>query len=295
MSNLRDVRGRIRGVSQTLQVTKAMKLISTAKLRRARRTLEDTEPYFDRIRASMNEIVGAAGAVGSEFFDHREKNKERRSAVVVVTSDRGLAGGYNAAVARFAEQVCSGLPNAFLIVVGSVGQRYFVNSPYPVIENFTFRSKLPEVSDAKEIADFVVSQFLWEVFDEVHVVYTRMRSMVKLVPEAQRLLPLDAAGLATPGSLLRAFDRRDTDFEYIPSPEAVFDALAPLYVKGIVYGALVEAYASEQSARMAAMDEASKNAEDMLGSLRLAYNRARQSAITQEVSEIVSGAAALGN
>lgn len=296
MANLRDVRGRMRGVVQTLQVTKAMKLISTAKLRKARRTLEDSEPFFDRIRDSMREIVADAGdTVASEFFDHRPENQHRRSAVIVATSDRGLAGGYNAAVARFAAELCARLPNPFIIIVGAVGQRYFLRSEHSVIENFSFHSRLPEVSDAKEIADFVTSQFLWGVFDEVHIAYTRMRSSVRLVPESIRLLPLDAEGLKGRRKLFETESPKPIGFEYLPSKEAVFDALAPLYVKGAVYGALIEAYASEQSARMAAMDEASKNAEAMLSSLRLAYNRARQAAITQEVSEIVAGAAALGN
>lgn len=184
MANLRDVRTRIRGVSQTLQVTRAMNLISTAKLRKARRVLEDALPFFDRIREAMNEIVEDAGRVDSEYFNLRSGNERRRTAVIVVTSDRGLAGGYNANMARFAENLCASFAGAFIIVVGSVGQRYFVNSRHPVIENFSYRSKLPEVSDARQIADFVVSQFLWEVFDEVHIAYTRMHSAVRLVPES---------------------------------------------------------------------------------------------------------------
>ncbi len=283
----------MRGVSQTLQVTKAMKLISTSKLRKARRTFEDSHPFFDRIRASMREIVEDAGVVESEYFDHRNDKEQRRSAVVVVTTDRGLAGGYNAAVARHAEEVCAGLPTPFLIVVGTVGQRYFIHSKYSVLENFSFRSKLPEVSDAKEIADYVTSQFLWDVFDEVHIVYTKMKSAVHLESESIRLLPLDSERLKAKTGGFKSEPPRNIGLEYIPSHQAVFDALAPLYVKGVVYGALVEAYASEQSARMSAMDEASKNADEMLAALNLAYNRARQSAITQEVTEIVSGAAAL--
>jgi len=295
MANLRDVRTRIRGVSQTLQVTRAMNLISTAKLRKARRVLEDALPFFDRIREAMNEIVEDAGRVDSEYFNLRAGNERRRTAVIVVTSDRGLAGGYNANMARFTENLCSSFGGAFIIVVGSVGQRYFVNSRHPVIENFSYRSKLPEVPDARQIADFVVSQFLWEVFDEVHIAYTRMHSAVRLVPESIRLLPLDSAHFGRKPGALEKVQKKRIGFEYLPTPEGVFGALAPLYVKGVIYGSLVEAFASEQSARMAAMDEASKNAEEMLGILKLTYNRARQSMITQEVSEIVGGAAALGN
>lgn len=289
MANLRDVRGRIRGVSQTLQVTKAMKLISTSKLRRARRMLSDSEPYFSRIRETMGEIVGSGGRVESEFFAQRGHAPDRRTAVVMITSDRGLAGGYNANVLRFAEGLCQTLPNPFLIVVGAVGQRLLAGSSLPVLESFTFHSRIPEVRDAKEIADFVVSQFQWEAFDEVIIVYTHMHGPIKLVPESIRVLPLEPEAFSQEGGRSRIV------FDYLPSATAVFDVLAPLYVKGVVYGALVEAYASEQSARMAAMDEASKNAEEMLGALQLAYNRARQASITQEVTEIVSGASALGD
>ena len=293
MPNLRDVRGRMRAISQTLQVTKAMKLISTSKLRRARRTLGESHPFFERIRQSMAELSQDAGRVESDFLDLREKNQTRRTGVIVVTSDRGLAGGYNASVARFTEEFCSSLPNPFLILVGAVGQRYFMRSPYPVLENFSFHSQLPQVPDAKEIADFLISQFLWGMFDDVHVVYTRMRSSVLLVPESIRALPIDSSKLNGPASPFQTEGKRAIGFEYIPSAGAVFDALVPLYIKGIVYGALVESYASEQSARISAMDVASRNAEGMMQSLKLAYNRARQSVITQEVSEIVAGAAAL--
>jgi F-type H+-transporting ATPase subunit gamma len=293
MPNLRDVRGRMRAITQTLQVTRAMKLISTAKLRRARRTLEQSHPFFDRIRRTMVELTMDAGQVESDYLDLREKNDVRRSGVIVITSDRGLAGGYNASVSRFTEDLCAKLPNPFLILVGAVGQRYFMHSPYPVLENFSFHSKIPEVPDAKEIADFLSSQFLWGMFDEVHVVYTRMKSSVLLIPESIRVLPIDASKLDHSAGPFETERRKRIGFEYLPSAGAVFDALVPLYLKGIVYGALVESYASEQSARISAMDVASKNAEEMMQTLKLAYNRARQSVITQEVSEIVAGAAAL--
>ncbi len=293
MANLRDVRGRIRGVTQTLQVTKANKLISTSKLQRARRMLADSVPYFDRIRTTMREIVeDSPERVESEFFSERGSKDDRRTAVIVITSDRGMAGGYNANVVRRAEELCAELPNPFLIVVGAVGQRVLASSRFLVLEGFTFHSRIPTVKDAKELADYVISQYLWEAFDEVVIVYTHMRGPIKLVPETIRALPLDASGFGDEGA---GRIKARIGFEYLPSATAMFDTLAPLYVKGVIYGALIEAYASEQSSRMAAMDEASKNAEEMLGVLNLAYNRARQAAITQEVSEIVSGAAALSN
>jgi F-type H+-transporting ATPase subunit gamma len=150
---------------------------------------------------------------------------------------------------------------------------------------------VPEVSDSKEIADFIISQYLWDVFDEVHVVYTHVHGTIRLLPASIRLLPLEPARFDA--GIKPTDSPKSIGFEYLPSAPSVIDTLAPLYIKGVLYGALVEAYASEQSSRMVAMEEASKNAEEMLGALRLAYNRARQTAITQEITEIVSGAAAL--
>jgi F-type H+-transporting ATPase subunit gamma len=284
----------MRTIEQTLQVTKAMNLISTAKLRKGRRILEDTEPFFNRIQASMYDIVSGAGKPESDFFGRSAKPGDPvRSVVVVVTSDKGLAGGYNAEIFRRVNQLCQELTNPMLVLIGSVGYRYFIHSPYLILENFSFRSRLPEVDDAREIAEFIISQFLWGIFNEVHIVYTHMYSSVQLLPTVRQILPLDTEKLRIKPASGEAEHRKPLDFEYLPSEEAVFEALVPLYIRGLIYGCLVEAYVSEQSARMSAMDDASKSAEEMLDSLRIHYNRVRQSSITQEVTEIISGSAAL--
>jgi F-type H+-transporting ATPase subunit gamma len=296
MANLRDVRLRMRAIRQTLQVTKAMNLISTAKLRKGRRILEDTEPFFNRIQRSMYDILTGADHVHSQYFSRPAKNDKPRSAVVAITSDRGLAGGYNANIFRAVNKLCSELANPVLVVTGAVGYRYFLHSPYVILENFSFKSRMPDLADAKEIADYLISQYQWGVFDEVYIVYTYMYSTIKLVPETQRILPLSAEKMREQSSGLHQElgKKEKTHFEYLPSAQDVFESLVPFYIKGIVYGALVEGYVSEQSARMAAMDEASKSAEDMLASLQIHYNRVRQASITQEVTEIISGSAALG-
>jgi F-type H+-transporting ATPase subunit gamma len=295
MANLRDVRLRMRAIRQTLQVTKAMNLISTAKLRKGRRILEDTEPFFTRIQKSMFDILSGVDEVESEFFRRTDTSKGYHSAIVVVTSDKGLAGGYNANIFRQVSELCSGVKNPLLILIGAIGYRYFIHSPYLILENFSFRSRMPTLEDAKEIADFIVSQYLWGMFDEVHIVYTHMYSAVKLFPRRRQILPLDVAEMQSELTKAEGQARVELQFEFIPSVEAVFDALAPLYIKGIIYGSLVEAYVSEQSARMAAMDEASKSAEEMLDALQINYNRGRQAGITQEMSEIISGSAALAD
>ena len=295
MANLRDVRLRIRAVKQTLQVTRAMNLISKAKLHKSRRMLEDTKPYFSRIQKSMFDILSGTGAVHSEFFRDPKPAGTSRTAIIVITSDKGLAGSYNANIFRQANDLCTRVENPMLILIGTIGYRYFAHSPHTILENFSFRSQMPTIEHAEEIAEYIISQYLWGVFDKVYVVYTLMHSAVKLEPAELQIFPLSAdkiqEGLSTMGSMKRV----ELKFEFLPSEETVFDALVPLYIRGIIYGCMVEAYVSEQSARMAAMDEASKSAEDMLAALQISYNRARQAGITQEMSEIVGGSAALGD
>jgi len=319
MANLRDLRLRMRAIQQTLQVTKAMNLISTSKLRKGRRVLEDTEPFFIRVQKTMCDALFGARGIKSRFLNTEvlkpasepAQGTVKRSAVLVVTSDRGLAGGYNANVFREVNRLCAGLSNPegkagpaeqkvsgrqsvpVLILIGAVGYRYFIYSPYLIMENFSFKSRLPQMKDAQEISNFIISQYLWGMFDDVYIVYTHMYSAIKLVPTVRQILPLSEERLQKEITKYGWEKRVDLRFEYLPSEDAVFDALVPMYVKGIIYGCLVEAYASEQSARMSAMDEASKNATEMLDSLQLKYNRIRQAGITQEMTEIIGGSSAL--
>jgi F-type H+-transporting ATPase subunit gamma len=287
METMRDIRNRIKSVRQTLQVTGALKLISTSKLRKARRRLEDTLPYFDGISEAMRDIIGHSEENGQKWFDVRAEKKARRKvATLVITADMGKAGGYNHSIIRYVEESCPA--GSLLMPLGNVGKRYFMEKDYVLVEDFARTTKEPTVYEAKEIATFAASEFLQGKIDEFRVVYTKMRSIVLLVPTMQTLLPLDAAAIAKGGETV------DPGlYRYLPSEEGLFDALVPQYLKGVVYGALVSAFASEQAARMTAMDAATKNAEEMLGRLALRYNRARQASITSEVSEIVSGAAAL--
>ncbi|MDR2445182.1 MAG: ATP synthase F1 subunit gamma [Spirochaetaceae bacterium] len=295
MANLRDIRVRMKTIAQTLKVTNAMNLISTAKLRKGRRLLADTEPYFNRIQKTMAELLRSAGRVESPYFAG-DSTGAGRTGVIAVTSDKGLAGGYNANIFHYVLDVCKKVNNPILLLIGNIGQHYFVNTPYMVLENFSFASSMPTLEEAQEIAEYVISQFTWGVFSEVRIVYTHMYSMMKLQPAERVVLPFNIEKMShvSPDSAFSEVEKqKPLNFEYIPSPEGVFDALAPQYITGLIYGCLVEAYASEQSARMSAMDEASKNAHDILDKQQLMYNHVRQTAITQEVTEIVSGASAL--
>ena len=293
MANLRDVRLRMRAIQQTLQVTNAMNLISTAKLRKGRRILEDTEPYYSRIQKSMLDILSGARMDKSKYLLPGNK-ASARSAILVITSDKGLAGGYNAGIIRHVNELCARVSNPVLILIGSIGYRHFIHSPFLILENFSFKSQLPDLDNAKEIAEYVISQYLWGMFSEVHIVYTHMYSSIKLLPREQQLLPLNEKRMHE--EFEKSGQKRvDLRFEYVPSKEEVFDVLVPLYIKGIIYCSLVEAYVSEQSARMSAMNEASKNAEEMLNGLQIHYNRVRQAGITQEMTEIIGGAETLNN
>jgi F-type H+-transporting ATPase subunit gamma len=293
MANLRDVRLRMRAISQTLQVTKAMNLISTSKLRRGRRMLEDTEPYFTRIQKSMFDIISCIGNVQSKFFREPVLSETSQTAIVVVTSDKGLAGGYNANIIRQVNDLCEKVQNPVLILLGNIGSRYFEHTSRTILQKYSYHSQLPTLDNAGEIAEFIISLFLTGKIKTVHVVYTHMYSTIRLLPTLRQILPINAQKLESELAGMGNVKRVDLKFEFIPSQESVFDMLVPMYIKGIIYGCMVESYASEQSARMAAMDEASKSAQDMLNDLQIRYNRARQAGITQEMSEIVGGAAAL--
>jgi len=296
MASLRDVRLRMRAIEQTLKVTKAMNLISTAKLRKGRKMLADTVPYFSRIQKSMFDILSSEKYIESAFFRKPDPSLKSSTAVIVITSDKGLAGGYNANVFHNVNELCAKVQNPVLILIGgNVGYHYFVHSPYTILENFSFHPQIPTVEHAGEVSDYMVSQYLSGVFDSIHIVYTHMFSMVKLQPTVHQIIPLVKEKIQKDIFEIGGEKRVDLKFEFLPSSGAVFDMLVPQYIKGVIYGAMVEAYASEQSSRMKAMDEASKSAEDMLASLQISYNRARQAGITQEMSEITGGATALAD
>jgi F-type H+-transporting ATPase subunit gamma len=292
--NMRDLRLRMKSIGQTLQITSAMKLISTAKLRRARIQLAQTEPFFDRIQRTMQDVLLHSDDLREEFFKpHDTKGLPPKRAYLVITSDKGLAGGFNHNIISLAESSFDKDTDNYLLLLGTIGSRHFIHTNVPILESFRFSRGIPSVYDAKEISDFVLTQYNMGIFDEFYVVFTHMYSSVKLVPKTIKLLPLDKKNFSANeegnGETLVA----DSRLNFSPSPEAVWSVLVPKYLEGAIYGTMVENFTSEHCARMAAMDNATKNAEDMLANLSLTYNRLRQSAITQEVTEIVAGAAAL--
>lgn len=294
MSNMREIKTRIKSIKETRQITKAMKLISAAKLKKARQQLEQALPFFDRVKTVIADILAHSGNIESSFFDVRNEKDGRRKGYIVITGDKGLAGGYNNNIIKLTEQHVKEDPEALLFVAGHIGRNYFIRNRYHVDENFDYGVQNPTIYRAREITEKVLELFSRGELDEVYVIYTHMLSSIKLEPRVIKLLPLELDALKAELKVPQEIpDTIDEALSYEPSPKAVFDVLIPKYVKGIVYGTFVEAFTSEQSARMSAMDNATANADEMLQKLNLYYNRARQAAITQEISEIVGGAAAL--
>jgi F-type H+-transporting ATPase subunit gamma len=297
MASMREIKLRIRSINETRQITKAMKLISAAKLKKARFQLDSTLPYFNKVKATIADILVHSGEFESQYFDLRSKIEGCKKAFFIITGDKSLAGGYNHNIIKLAENTIKECPNAKLYVAGHLGRTHFIKAHANVDKTFDYFVQNPTVFRAREISEFFLEKYQSGEIDEIIMLFTDMESSIKLVPKKIQLLPLEIETLKTelkdqkennPASF-----KIDEVLQYEPSKTAVFDVLIPKYLKGMIYGGLVESFTSEQSARMTAMDNATANADEMIHHLNLYYNRARQAAITQEISEIVGGAAAL--
>lgn len=290
MASIKEIRTHIKSVEQTLKITNAMYLISSSNLRKARKQLADVEPYFKRIGTTISDILHHSPQIEHRFFDARPgiAPEQRKVGYIVITADKGLAGAYNHNILKLAEQRLKQTPNANLFVVGQVGRSYFEERGTAIDGEFLYTAQNPTIGRARDIAEMVISLYLEQKLDEVYVLFTTMVNSFRLEPTVFKLLPLDAEEF--PEAEDR--DQYHRDVAYIPSVTAVMDSLVPGYLEGILFGTMVESYCSEQNARMSAMKSSSDSAREMLQNLNLAYNRARQSAITQEITEIVGGAQA---
>ncbi|NLL07185.1 MAG: F0F1 ATP synthase subunit gamma [Clostridiaceae bacterium] len=294
MAQISEIKGRIRSIKDTKQITKAMKLISAAKLKRARRQLDHALPYFEKVRSTMVDILMRSGDIKNKFFDLRDEKEGKKKAYLVLTGDKGLAGGYNHNVIKKVEEHFEGDKNALLFVAGNVGKYHFSKNKYNVYMEFEYPVQNPTVYRARDISELILKLFAEGVFDEMYLAFTYMQSTVSIEPQVIKLLPLELDALKEDMKITENIEGKiENTIVYDPSPQEVLDILVGKYVKGVIYGAFVEAFTSEQSARMTAMDSATANADDMLAALSLSYNRARQAKITQELSEIVGGAEAM--
>lgn len=289
MANAREIQSRMKSIQDTMKITNAMYMISSSKLKKAKQSLAATEPYFFTLQMAIGRILRHMSDVHNVYFDERKHiaEKDRKKGYIVVTADKGLAGAYNHNVIKMAEEHLGECENPLLFVLGELGRHYFTKRQVPIEETFHFTVQNPSMNRARNIAERVLQLYEEGRLDDVYIIYTKMDGPVQTETEMLQLLPLKQGefGPAPTGVPLE-------EIEMKPSAEAVMNNIVPNYVAGFVYGALVESYASEHNSRMMAMEAATKSAKDMLRELEIEFNRVRQAAITQEITEVISGAKA---
>jgi F-type H+-transporting ATPase subunit gamma len=292
--NVQDIKRRIKSVNSTKQITHAMELVASAKLRKSRELAEGRRPYFEAMIESMGRIVEKSGSTRNVFMNQREVKKV---AYIVITGDKGLAGGYNVNVAKLVEDHVANKEDAVIYAVGSRGRDHFRNRDYNIQGEYLGISERPNFFNAREVTAVVMEGFKNGEYDEVYIAYTKFISTISQHASLMKLLPLSVEDLK-PVKKAEVVENEGkskdlTVMLYEPEPEELLTYLIPNFVSSTVYGSMIESAASEQGARRTAMESATTNANEMIDALTLKFNRVRQAAITQEISEIVSGAEAL--
>ena len=274
----KEIKNRIRSMESTKQITKAMEMVAASKLRRAQAQVANSRPYFEILRDTIDNIVDHNLELTSPYLKERTGNKV---IYVVIAGDRGLAGGYNSNVLKMVMAEIKD-KDATVLPIGKKALDFFKTKKVPVLTDAYAEAASVSIGDCFSISKQLSKAFKNGEFDEVHVAYTNFISVLSQTPDTMKLLPLVRdENRAKPDSIAVTM--------YEPGCEEVFEAIVPEYLGGIVYGALCESRAAEQAARRTAMDSATSNAEDMIADLSLKFNRARQAAITQEITEIVAG------
>ena len=288
MASTSEIRRRIGSVRQTQKITHAMYLISQAKLRKAKQELSNTRPYFDALQTEIGRVFNADAAVESRYLEPAQlpvKEVPLRPACLLITADKGLAGAYNQNAIRQAQQFMADYPDTDLYVVGEYGRRWFAQRNIPIEKSFLYTAQNPTLGRARQIAELLLERYDADEINAVVVVYTDMKNGLEAVVRQAQLLPLHRERFVAAA----ANTARDELYEFIPSPDAVVDNAARSCLTGYIYSALVDSFCSEQSARMTAMNAADQNAEELLKDLSVQFNRARQAAITQEITEVSAG------
>jgi F-type H+-transporting ATPase subunit gamma len=289
---MRDIKREIKSKQNTKQITKAMEMVAASRLRRAQEAAQAARPYAEK----MKEVV-ASIAAGTKGVKHPmlQSRPIKKTGYLIITSDRGLAGGYNANLIRkltlTIQEKHKSSDEYAIFVIGRKGRDYFRRRNLPIVEEVTGLPDSPTFADIKSIASAAVKNFELGAYDELYLYYNEFVNAITQIPTAKRLLPLeDVSGGKSGAAVSDGKPAAAANYEYEPSAEAVLEALLPKYAETLIYSALLDGKASEFGARMTAMGNATKNATKMINGLTLTYNRARQAAITQEISEIVAGA-----
>lgn len=308
MAGTREIQNRINSIRDTMKITKAMYMVSSMKLQKAKQKLENTEPYFYSLRDQIKDILYHYPDIQHLYFDNRIEDmaeKVKRKGFVVMTGDKGMAGAYNHNVLKEAQSLIDRAEVYKLFVVGELGRQFFKSQGYPVAEDFVYSANNPTIHRARLMTEYMIDQYQREELDEVYIIYTRMINSMHEETEVFQLLPLQTHEFLEKEMLEKLQDDagkvqwseakkyRDDWYLIYPSPIAVLKKLVYNYATGFLYGALVESSASEENARMLAMQSATDNAQAMLHDLTVEFNRIRQAAITQEITEVIGGAKAL--
>jgi len=275
-----------------MKITNAMYMISSSKMKKAKKVLEDTEPYFYNMQAAIARILRHIPDIQHPFFSvrHLVPQQERKTGIIVVTGDKGMAGAYNHNITKLTDEFMEKTPGYHkLYVLGMVGRQYYEKKSADVDGSFRYTVQKPTMHRARLISEEIVRAFLDRELDEVHIIYTQMQNAAVMEPVDMQLLPLKKASFSPAQIPVGA---PQEEIEMFPSADVVLDTMIPNYLTGVIYGCLVEAYASENNARMTAMQSSTDSAKKMLQDLSIQFNRARQAAITQEITEVISGAKA---
>lgn len=296
MASMRDIKRRKTSIQSTQQITKAMKLVSTVKLQRAKTRAERSKAYFNCMYETITGMIRRTGHIDHPYLTSGSSDKK---AVVVITSNRGLAGGYNSNIVKLVTGSDLKREDVEVYAIGKKGRDVLKRRGYNIKADYSEVINEPLYKDAMEITDALLTAFSNKEIGEIWLAYTGFKNTVSHIPTLLKLLPVDASmgneeGGAEGQQAEDAVSSK-TLMNYEPEETEAMEMIIPKYIASLIYGALIEAVASENGARMQAMDSATSNAEEMIGTLELQYNRARQGHITQELTEIIGGAEALSS
>ncbi|WP_461809882.1 ATP synthase F1 subunit gamma [Faecalimonas sp.] len=286
MASMREIKRRKSSVQSTQQITKAMKLISTVKLQKARMRAENSKAYFECMYSTVTSMLAKAGNIEHPYL---KAGDSKKVGIVVVTSNRGLAGGYNSNVVKLITESGIAKEDVRLYLVGKKGAESLVRKGYEVVLDCSDMIEEPSYVDAQALSKRLLTDFANGEIGKIYVAYTFFKNTVTHIPTFKKLLPVDTSTVVEENES----ENNNVLMNFEPEEERAISLLVPKYMTSILYGAFVEAVASENGARMQAMDSATNNAEEIIEDLALKYNRARQGAITQELTEIIAGADAL--
>lgn len=301
MSNMKEIKGHIQSVRDTQKITNAMYLISSNKLRKIKKELDKTKPYFEEVALSIRRIFKSAKHVKSIYFYPEGKTYEIEGTYgyLVITADKGLAGAYNQNVIKEATKLMTKKHDKLLFVVGEYGRRYFTQKNIPIEKTFLYTAQNPTLSRAREISNLLLDLYEDKKLSKIYIIFTDYETGMESKVKTLRLLPFNRSDFKLSKTereeelkSSRNFVWPEGEIEFHPNAQEALNNMISSYVTGIVYGALVDSFCSEQNARMNAMESANRNAEELIGNLTIEYNHTRQAAITQEITEVSAGARA---